>query len=106
VLTKQINEENAAKQPLSFEDVEASVNMLGNSDLGLCKVHVGSIKSLHAVATETTVVKTSISRAKVVLAKSRWRQILQKLPDIESDAKLEKPLDVNLLADLYQMENY
>ena len=106
MLTKHIHDETLAKLPLSLEDVEANVNILESSALGLCGGHVGTAKSFHAVAPETTMVKSTLSRAKIVSAKSRLVRALHKLYDLEFDSTPEKTLNVDLRADLYQMENY
>lgn len=106
MLTKHIHDETLAKIPLSLEDVEANVNILESSALGLCGADVGTAKSFHAVTTQATIIKSALSRAKMASAKNRLGKALHKLYDLELDCTPEKTLNVDFRADLYQMENY
>ena len=48
----------------------------------------------------------NFSRTKTSTFKSRLGKIMHKLYDLEPDNAPEKPLNVDLGVDLYQMENY
>ncbi len=103
-MTKHIHDEAVAKLPLSLEDADAG--LINNTILGICGAHVKSAASLSTVTSETATIKPTLSRTKMVPVKGRLGKVLHKLYDLESDNPPEKSINIDLRADLYQMENY
>jgi hypothetical protein len=101
-------DEAMSKLHVSLEDanklVGDNVKILGSSRLGMCGANVNSqVKSMRKVTAKPTMVKT---RTKTSTFKSKLGKIMHKLYDLEPDNGPEKPLNVDLCVDLYQMENF
>jgi hypothetical protein len=97
-----------SKLNASLEDanklVEDNVKILGSSTLGISGANVSSqVKSMRKASAKPTMFKT---RTKTSTFKSKLGKIMHKLYDLEPDNAPEKPLNVDLCVDLYQMENY
>ena len=111
-MTKHLHDEALLKLNVSLEDsdklVEANVKLLDGQALGICGVHSidSNINSLHQVVAENPLTKTHAAKAKLNTFKNRLEKIMHKLYDLEPDNAPEKPLNVDLCVDLYQMENY
>jgi hypothetical protein len=106
-LTKHISDETA-KLHVSLEDAEKliaeNVKLLDSNSMGICVASVNAqVKSMHKVSPKPTMVKTKM---KVTSFKSKLGKIMHKLYDLEPGNAPEKPLNVDLGVDLYQMENF
>jgi len=101
-------DEAISKLHLSLEDVdklvEDNVKILSRSTMDMCGATVNSqVKCMRKVTAKPTMVKT---RAKTSTFKSRLGKIMHKLYDLEPGNAPEKPLNVDLGVDLYQMETF
>jgi hypothetical protein len=84
--------------------IEANLKIInGSTSLGVCDA---SVDPLPKVAVEPSLAKRREGRPKVGTAKSRLGRIMHKLYDLELECVPEKPLNVDLGVDLYQMEDY
>ncbi len=103
-LTKQLHDEAAPKLHIPLED--ATKLMLDGNTLGISTPCVTSTaQTIHNLDAAPKLVKPH-TRAKPVSVKNRLEKILHKLYDLEPEHTPEKPLNVNLDVDLYQMEKY
>lgn len=104
-MTKHLPDEAALKCHVDVADV-AKVG-LGVSDvleknaLALGGAGFGSVVREDQVKPKLVHMRTRVSSFK-----TRLGRIMQKLYDLEQDAAPEKPLNVDLGVDLYQMEDY
>jgi hypothetical protein len=97
-LTKHVHIHDEAPLRLN-ETLEVSANVtivMGKNSLS---IRVGEVGSTQKVNPEVTDVKTKID-----FAKSRLGKNMHKLYDLEPDNEPEKPLNIDLGVDLYQME--
>jgi hypothetical protein len=108
VLTKHLPDECVSKLHVSLEDtdklVENNVKILDGNHLGIRGTSVTPpIPSINKATIDPIIIKT---RAKMGSFKTRLEKIMHKLYDLEPDNAPEKPLNVDLGLDLYQMENF
>jgi hypothetical protein len=102
-LTKQVHIHDEA--PLRLQEtleestkVNAGVtDVMGKNSLTICGGNIGSTRKVNP---KVTLVKT-----KIHFVKSRLGKIMHKLYDLEPDNEPEKPLNIDLGVDLYQMED-
>jgi hypothetical protein len=112
VLTKHVTDEALPKLHVPLEEadklVEASLRLLDDQDTGICSVHNidSNINSLRKATAENPLLKTHATKAKVNNIKNRLEKTMHKLYDLEPDNAPEKPLNIDLDIDLYQMEKY
>jgi hypothetical protein len=84
--------------------IEANVKIINSSSsLRACGAKVDHLTK---VAVEPSLAKRREGRPKVGTVKSRLGRIMHKLYDLEPEGVPEKPLNVDLGVDLYQMEDY
>jgi len=84
--------------------IEANLKIInGSTSLGVCGANVDP---LPIVAVEPSLAKRREGRPKVGTSKSKLGRMMHKLYDLELDCVPEKPLNVDLGVDLYQMEDY
>ncbi len=106
-MTKHAVDEGFPKYHMPLEEanklIEENIKVLDSSSLGICPANV---KSVHKVGTEPTISAAIVAKPKTNSIKTRLGKIMHKLYDLESDDAPEKPLNVNLDVDLYQMEKY
>jgi hypothetical protein len=97
-LTKHVQIHDEAPLRLNENlEVNASVTIvMGKNSLS---IRVGDVGSTQKVNPEVTEVKTQID-----FVKSRLGKNMHKLYDLEPDNEPEKPLNIDLGVDLYQME--
>jgi hypothetical protein len=110
-LTKRLHEEVAPKLRISLDEVTKldadPVKLLQSPSLaigGPCRS--SAAKSVHGLDAEPKLVTLSKTKTRQVSLKSRLEKIMHKLYDLEPDSAPEKPLNVNLDVDLYQMEGW
>jgi hypothetical protein len=104
-LTKHVAPDDAyLKLHVTLEDADKLIaqNVKLSSGLGICGANVGSVKSMHKISAKHVVMKP----AKISSIKTKLGKIMHKLYDLEPDSAPEKPLNVDLGVDLYQMEKY
>jgi hypothetical protein len=94
------------KLPVSLEEAETHVKLFDSAALTICGSHLSPVNSLRTSSPETAIIKPTVSRAKMVSIKTKLGRVLHKLYDLESDNAPEKPLNLDLPAGLYQMENF
>lgn len=82
----------------------ANLDLLDKNALSICSPHVGPIKPTRTAKAKSTLVRTR-TRTKVQTIKVRLGKIMNKLDNIEPVAQPEKPLNIDLGVDLYQMED-
>jgi cell division GTPase FtsZ len=103
-LTKQVHvpDEAALRLQVPVDEackVSSSVtDVMGKNALAICGAQVSPAGK---VKPKVTVVKTGINTVK-----SRLGKIMHKLYDLEPGNEPEKPLNVDLGVNLYQMEDY
>jgi hypothetical protein len=103
-LTKHLHDEAIGKLPLSLDDAGANLKLIEAANtLGICQAELNPINSVTADSAEHLTVK---AKTKMVSLKSKVGKIMHKLYDLEPENAPEKPLNVDLGVDLYQMENY
>ncbi len=103
-MTKHLHDEAIGKLPLSLDEVEANMKLLEAANtLGICGAHLNPVNSIHTVAAEPLTVK---AKTRKISLKTRLGRIMHKLYDLEQDNAPEKPLNVDLGVELYQMEKY
>ena len=97
-MTKHVQVHDEAPLRLNENlEVNASVTIvMGKNSLS---IRVGDVGSTQKVNPEVTEVKTQID-----FVKSRLGKNMHKLYDLEPDNEPEKPLNIDLGVDLYQME--
>jgi hypothetical protein len=98
-LTKQLHVHDEAPLKLN-ETLEVNANVtivMGKNSLSIC---VGDVGSTHKINPEATEGKTKID-----FVKSKLGITMHKLYNLETDNKPEKPLNIDLGVDLYQMED-
>ena len=83
--------------------IETNLKLLSSNSLGACS---SNVDSLHKITVEPSLAKRREGRPKVGIAKSKLGKIMHKLYDLEPERVTEKPLNVDLGVDLYQMEDY
>ena len=83
--------------------IEHNMKLLEGDTLGLCGAGASGIAS---IGPKRAIVKPAVTRAKMTSFKSKVGKIMHKLYDLEPDNAPEKPLNVDLGVDLYQMEDY
>ncbi len=104
-MTRHLPDE-IAKGPISMEDTDLLItrDTLLNNTLNVSHQIVRpNISSTNKIPVKTIAVK---NRTKQGFIKSRLGKIMHKLYDLELDATPEKPLNIDLCVDLYQMENF
>ncbi|MCW4010426.1 MAG: hypothetical protein NWF05_07375 [Candidatus Bathyarchaeota archaeon] len=105
-MTRHLHDEAAAKLHVSLEDADVllakKMNLLESEGLGVCGV---GVKSLRGVAAKPALVKVEAD-VKACTLKSKLGTAVRDLFDLDGDGASEKPLNVDLGVDLYQMENY
>ena len=108
-MTKHIAvDEGLLKCNVPVEDanriIEENLKILKNTTLG---IYPANVKSIHTVTAEPTIPKSNGTvKPKIQSFKNRLGKIMHKLYDLEPDNAPEKPLNFELRADLYQMENF
>ena len=106
-MTKHVADEGLPKLHVSLEDadklVEANVELLDCQTLGICSTHINPMQPAPA---ENRLMKPRAAKIKLNVVKNRLGKIMHKLYDLEPDNAPEKPLNVDLCVDLYQMEKY
>ncbi len=81
-------------------------DILEKNALSLCSTTASPIKSARTAKAKSTMVRTRArSKTKVQTEKTRIEKIMNKLCNIEPTAQPEKPLNIDLGVDLYQMED-
>ena len=98
-MTKQPSDEIVLKGHLVLEEANKVVSSVTEAIVNNALVIRGAHNIEHEGELDVTQVMT-----KKNTVKSKLRQIMPELYDIEKGAEAEKPLEVDL--DLYQMENY
>jgi hypothetical protein len=98
-LTKQASDETVLKGHLALEETSKVVPIVTEAIVNNALV----IRDAHNIEQEGELDVTLVNTKKNTV-KSKLRQIMPELYDIENGAETEKPLEVDL--DLYQMENY
>ena len=84
--------------------IEANLKIISScTSLGACGANADPLPK---VAVEPSLAKRREGRPKVGAAKSRLGRIMHKLYNLELECVSEKPLNVDLGVDLYQMEDY
>ncbi len=79
-------------------------DLLDKNALSICSPHVNPIKPARTSKAKSTLVQTR-TRTKVQTVKMRLGKIMNKLYNLEPAAQPEKPLNIDLGVDLYQMED-
>jgi hypothetical protein len=103
-LTKHLHDEVIGKLPVGLEDAEVNVKLLEAANtLGICQAHLNPVNYTQAAPADPVTVK---AKTKMVSFKTKLGKIMHKLYDLEPENAPEKPLNVDLGVDLYQMENY
>jgi hypothetical protein len=106
-LTKHPVDEGFPKCHIPLDDmsklVDADIKVLDNNSLGICPA---SIKSIHNAVAEPSMPTSRVTKPRINSIKTKLGKIMHKLYDLEPDNAPEKPLNVDLGVDLYQMENY
>jgi len=108
-LTKHmVVDDGFPKYHMSLEEanklIETNVKIInGSSSLGVCGANVDPLPK---VAVDPSFAKRREGRPKVGAVKNRLGRIMHKLYDLEPECVPEKPLNVDLGVDLYQMEDY
>jgi hypothetical protein len=98
-LTKQASDETVLKGHLALEEANKVVPSVTEVIVNNALVIRGAHNVEHEGKLDVALVVTKKNSVK-----SKLRQIMPELYDLEDGAEAEKPLDVDL--DLYQMENY
>jgi hypothetical protein len=98
-LTKQASDETVLKGHSALEEANKVVPIVTEAIVNNALV----IRDAHDIEQEGELDVTLVNTKKNTV-KSKLRQIMPELYDIENGAEAEKPLEVDL--DLYQMENY
>lgn len=80
--------------------IENNIKLISSTDFAICGPAMNSPESSKP---KLTVAKP---RARVSSFKSKLGKIMHRLYDLEPDNQPEKPLNIELRADLYQMEDY
>jgi hypothetical protein len=105
-LTKHLPDE-INKLHMSLEDAHDLITenvILNSATLNVSHSLVtGKINSLNKVQAKPLIIRT---KPKASSMKNRLGKILHKLYDLEPETALEKPLNVDLCINLYQMENF
>jgi hypothetical protein len=105
-LTRHITDEAATKLHASLEEAAAliseNIKLLDNERVCVCGV---DMKSLRDIATKTAA-STPKAEAKMCFPESTMKNTAPQLFNLESQSTPEKPLNINLDVELYQMENY
>ncbi len=106
-MTKHLPDETT-KLPIGFEDTDRLIaeplNLFDGSTLGICNTHVAKkVSPLTGVTNKSVVIKP---KTKVHALRSRLGKALHKLYNLEPEGSTDKPLNIDLSVDLYQMENY
>ncbi len=106
-MTKHVADEALPKLHISIEDatslVDSSVKLLESPSLEICGCGGARVHSVHKVSSaKSATLKTHTPKP----AFKRLEKIMQKLYDLEPQSGPEKPLNVDLDVDLYQMEDY
>jgi hypothetical protein len=103
-LTKPNLDEGLPKYHMPLEEanklIENNVKLLSSTDFAICGPTLSSPK---ACKPKFTVAKP---RAKVTSLKSKLGKIMHRLYDLEPDNQPEKPLNIDLGVELYQMEDF
>jgi hypothetical protein len=103
-LTKHIVDDGLPKYLNPMEEsskiIEHNIKILENDHLENCSARLSRIPSIVPKRSEMR------TQAKISTFKSRLGKIMHKLYDLEPDNAPEKPLNVELCVDLYQMEKY
>jgi hypothetical protein len=98
-LTKHVHIHDEAPLRLN-ETLEVNANVTIVMDKNSLSICVGDVGSTHKINPEATEGKTKID-----VVKSRLGKTMHKIYDLEPDNKPEKPLNIDLGVDLYQMED-
>ena len=100
MLTKHVQVHDEAPLRLNETlEVSASVtDVMGENALSICSGDVGSTREVNP--------KIAVVQTKISFVKSRLGKIMHKLYDLEPDNEPEKPLNIDLGVDLYQMEDF
>jgi hypothetical protein len=100
-------DEAYTKLHVTLEDsdklIAENVKLSSSGSLSVCGANVSSVKPMHKLSAKHAIMKPVTKAASV---KTRLGKIMHKLYDLEPDSAPEKPLNVDLGVDLYQMENY
>ena len=101
-MTKHVADEGFPKYHMPLEEankiIEDNIKMLDHQAFAICGPSLSSEQSAET--------KIHPSKAKMHSLKSRLGKIVHKMYDLEQDNAPEKPLNVDLGVDLYQMENF
>jgi hypothetical protein len=103
-LTKNVPDEGLPKYHMPLEEankiIEHNIKMLDHNALAIC--------STHANPQQEGKLKLTPVKARTGLSslRSRVGKIMHKLYDLEPDNEPEKPLNIDLGVDLYQMEDF
>ncbi len=106
-LTKHLPDE-VTKLNISLEDanriIAENIKILEASNLNVCGTQIDSnVNMLHQIRSKSPVIK---NKTRIGSLKTRLGKALHKLYDLEPDAAPEKPLNLDLGVDLYQMEKF
>jgi len=85
--------------------IEDNVKILDGSSLGICGAHPHA-KANRKVSIGSSLIEGRSARTKVNAFKGRLGKAMHRLYDLELGNAAEKPLNVDLDCDLYQMEKY
>jgi hypothetical protein len=103
-LTKPNLDEGLPKYHMPLEEanklIENNIKLIGSSDFGICGPGISSQK------TSNSKLAVAKPRVRVTSLKSKLGKIMHRLYDLEPDNAPEKPLNIELRADLYQMEDF
>jgi hypothetical protein len=103
-LTKHIVDDGLPKYLTPMEEtskiIEHNLKILETDPLENCSSRLSRVPSIGPKRSEIR------TQAKINSLKSRLEKIMHKLYDLEPDNAPEKPLNVELCVDLYQMEKY
>ena len=102
-MTRHLHED-IGKLPVSLDEADPNIKLLeAAKTLGICSSHLSAVSSLPEITPEPLTVKP---KKRTISLRTRLGKILHKLYDMENDHAPEKPLNVDLAVDLYQMEKY
>ena len=108
-MTKHLTDEIFQRYHLPSEEAnkltENNVTILDGSSLRLCGAH-SHAKAIRKVKIGPSLIEGKTARTKMNAFKGRLGKAMHRLYDLEIGNAADKPLNVDLDCDLYQMEKY
>ncbi len=103
-------DEGFPKDPIQLAEtskiIESNVRIIDNTRA--IKIAGPNVEPMGKVYAKPSLAKPKVARAKISTVKCRLEKVMQKLYDLEPEPACipEKPLNMDLGVDLYQMEDY